>query len=152
MKINSLCNTCFQSYELLIEASDIDLLRQITDESGHTAKCPRLCGGTINVVGDRVISEMTLDRRIREPMQISGKELYRAVNGMGLRDEIPLSKDVVEMLLNTQLRSFELDMQDGKIYLTELKFEGGRTLHLTSGARGAQVLKITKAEMTETPR
>lgn len=148
MKINSLCNTCFQPFEILVESSDIDLLRQISDESGHTAKCPRLCGGVINLVGDATITHLMRDRRLKDPMQISGKELYRAVNGMGLRDEIPMSRDTVEMLLNTQLQSFEIDMQDGKVYLTELKFEGGRTLHLTSGARGAMVLKITKSGVT----
>lgn len=144
MIINSLCNTCFQPYELLIEASEVELLKQIADESGHTAPCPRLCGGTINIVGDRTIAAMATDPRNRDPLRINGKELYQAVNGLGLPDELPLNKDVIELLLNTKVTSIVCNEIGGKYYLGEICFEGDRVMHLTSGPRGAQVLKITK--------
>lgn len=145
MIINSLCNTCYQAYEILVEVSDVELIKQIrVDDTGHTAKCPRLCGGFINLVGDAVIDQMSQDPRLKDPIRISGKELYQAVNGLGLPDEVPMNKDTIEMLLKTQMESFAVDATNGKFYISELRFEGGRTLHLTSGPYGAQVLKITK--------
>lgn len=144
MIIHSLCNTCFQPYELLVETSDVELLKQVSDELGHTSPCPRLCGGTINLVGDRTITEMTQDRRMRDPLRISGKELYQAINGLGLPDELPLTEDVVDLLLDSKVVVFSYNEVDGKFYLSEIVFAGGRSMHLTSGPRGAQILKITK--------
>lgn len=151
MIVRSFCNCCFQAYELMIQQSDLHLMKEIADETGHTAKCPRLCGGHINLVGSSEIESMMEGRRLQTPMRITGTQLYQAINGLGLPDEIPLNKDVVEMLLNTQIESFEIDTSSGVIYLSELRFAGGRVLHLTSGPRGAQVLKITKARTTVTP-
>lgn len=143
MIVRSLCNSCFQPYELLIEASDIDLLKQIADEAGHTAPCPRLCGGRINLVGEPVIDHMRT--KFRESMNITGKELYQAVNGLGLADEVP--KDITSLtsiLRANRVVGVDIEEVDNRFYLHELKLEGGVTFHLASGPRGAQVLKVTQ--------
>jgi hypothetical protein len=141
----SLCNTCLQAYQILVETSDIELIKQVASDDGMTCKCPRLCGGRINLVGDDTIEAMSKDPRLREPMNISGKELYQAVNGLGLPDEVPKSIDTVSAILRAnKVRDFDLGEVAGKLYLHELRLEGGITLHLSSGPFGAQVLKMTK--------
>lgn len=146
MIINSLCNGCFQPFQLLVEPNDVHLVKEIADEAGDTCPCPRLCGGRINLVGDPVIGAMAKDRRLKQPMSITGKQLYQAVNGMGLPDEVPKSGEVVNAILianNVVKASWEED-PSGNIYLHELTLKNGMVVHLTSGARGAQVLKVTK--------
>lgn len=145
MIIYSLCNTCMQPLQILVETSDIELLKQISSDDGMMTKCPRLCGGTINLVGDATIEAMSKDPRLREPLSITGKELYQAVNGLGLPDEVPKSLDTVSAILRAnKLKDFDLNEIAGKLYLHELRLEGGITLHLSSGPFGAQVLKMTK--------
>jgi hypothetical protein len=145
MMIHSFCNTCFQQYKLIIELSDIPLVKQISDEQGHTCPCPRLCGGTINLVGQPTIDEMFRGKQLKDPLQLTGKTLFKAVNGLGLPDEIPLEKNVVESLLLT-LRVTDVFIEEvhGNFYLHEIKLSGGLTVHLTHGAKGAHLFKITK--------
>lgn len=145
MIIMSLCNSCLQPYQVLVEPSDIPLIKQIADDTGHTCPCPRLCGGVINLVGDDTINAMVNDRRLKESVRITGKELYQAINGLGLPDEVPASFDTVEAML----RAFPTEkvvMQDvhGKVYLHEIHLKNEVVIHLGSGAHGAQVLKMTK--------
>lgn len=147
MIINSLCNTCLQPFTIILTADDARLVKQIADESGHTAPCPRMCGGHINLIGDPVISSMAEDPRLREPMTITGLELFQAVGGMGLPDEIPKDLTVIEALLKSnpiKTVSLEKNEVNGKFYLHEMHLEGGIVFHLAAGARGAQILKITK--------
>ena len=145
MIVNSLCNTCMQAYQILVETRDISLLKQIATEDGTLCKCPRLCGGFINLVGDQTITAMTSDPRLKAPMKITGSELYKAVNGAGLPDEIPQSKETVEAILKAnKVVAAKVEDLDGRLYLHEVELEGGLVVHLASGLRGAQVLKVTK--------
>jgi hypothetical protein len=143
--LNSLCNTCFQPFQVLIEMSDVNLIRQIAVEDGKLAPCPRLCGGFINMQGDDTIEQMANDPRLKAPMQITGKELYKAVNGAGLPDEVPQSKETIEALLKAnKVVGTKLEELNGKFYIHEVLLENGLTLHLAAGLRGAHVLKVTK--------
>lgn len=145
MIINSLCNTCLQPFVLTMTSDEARLVKQITDESGHTAPCPRLCGGHINLIGDPIISSMAEDRRLRDPMSISGLELYQAVGGMGLPDEIPKDLTVIESLFKAgTLSGVSVEEVNGKFYLHEIRLSNGAIFHLAAGSRGAQILKITK--------
>ncbi len=145
MILNSLCNLCFQPYQILIEVSDISLIRQIAVEDGKLAPCPRLCGGFINMQGDETIEQMAKDPRLKNPMSLTGKELYKAVNGAGLPDEVPQSKETIEALLKAnKVVSTKLEELNGKYYLHEMVLENGLTLHLAAGLRGAHVIKVTK--------
>lgn len=145
MIIKSLCNSCLQPYELRVDLSEVQLVKEITDDQGISCPCPRLCGGVINLVGDSVIEQMSGDRRLREPLIISGKELYRAVKGIGLPDEIPTKKEVVESLLRkSSIDSVDLEEFNGRIFLHEITLTDGAVIHLGSGLKGSQVLKITK--------
>ena len=144
MMILSLCNTCIQPYQILVELNEVELIKQISDERGHTCPCPRLCGGSINLVGNDLIDNAVKDPRFRDPMKISGKELYKAVKGMGLPDEIDLQIETVDAMLKLGVKDFKLDTVLNKIYLSELTMKNGVTLHLTSGPHGAQILKMTK--------
>lgn len=145
MMIYSLCNTCLQPFDLMVEVKDIELIKQVADESGNVCPCPRLCGGSINLVGDVTIDQMAKDPRFKDPIKLSGKELYQAVKGLGLPDEIPKSIEVVAAMLKANpVKDFDLSEVAGKLYLSELRLEGGVVLHLTSGPHGAQVLKMTK--------
>lgn len=145
MIIYSLCNTCLQPYQLLIESSDIGLIQQIMDETGNTCECPRKCGGRINLVGDPTIEAMSKDIRLKNPLSISGKELYQAVNGLGLPDEVPKSTDTVSAILRAEkINEVSIGEIQERIYLHEIKMTGGITIHLGSGPYGAQILKMTK--------
>jgi hypothetical protein len=142
--ILSVCNSCLQPFQILLEAGDVDLVKQISvDDGGRLCKCPRLCGGKINLVGDPVITAMT--DKLREPMTITGRELYVAVHGLGLPDEITKDPEVIRALLKSnKVADLFLEEINGRVYLHEVRLENGYTLHLAAGARGAQVLKVTK--------
>jgi hypothetical protein len=146
--IASLCNHCFQPFRLVVRPDEVSLLKQISDPDGLTCECPRKCGGRINLVGDDVLHAMAGDRRLREPVPLTGKELYKAVNGLGLPDEIPKSALLVEGLLTSKrVVGSHVEQVGEDFYLHELHFEGGAVMHLAAGARGAQVLKITEEKI-----
>lgn len=149
MIINSLCDSCLQPFQLIVEPADVSLVKEISDEEGAFCPCPRLCGGSINLIGDQninpVIAAVTQDRRTREPMTLTGRQLYQAVNGMGLPDEIPKSVEVVDSMLRAnKVTKVLLEEHGGKLYLHELHLENGSVVHLASGIKGSQVLKVTR--------
>ena len=122
----------------------MELVKSISENEGRLAPCPRLCGGKINLVGDPVLQQMGTDPRLKEPLHITGKELYQAVKGMGLPDEFPKDADAIELLLKkSPILGVEMEVVNNRIYLHELHFASG-TVHLASGPRGAMVLKVTK--------
>jgi hypothetical protein len=144
--VHSLCNTCFQRFELRVEPSDVALLRQLNDGHG-LANCPRLCGGKINLgnPSEDTFREMARSPLLKEPVPITAKELFKAVKGGGLPDEIPKSYELGVALFKAHKVKSVFMEQDGKnIYLHEIRFEDGSVMHLAAGMRGAQVLKITK--------
>ena len=145
MLIHSLCNTCFQRYELRMEPKDIPLLRQLTGNDYSVVPCPRLCGGMLNVVHSAQIKKLVQDPRLKEPLPITVQELFKAVKGGGLPDEIPKSYELAVSLFKAHPVKSVFMEQDGKdIYLHEVRFENGSIIHLAHGARGAKVLKITR--------
>lgn len=145
MIIRTLCNTCLQPFELMLEASDLELVKQISDQAGETCPCPRLCGGAILLVMDPTFSQMTNDPRLKNPLRVSGKELFKAVNGAGLPDEIPNDPNVVlAMLKSSPISDASIEVVGKDVLLHELRLQNGVTIHLASGLRGAHVLKMTK--------
>lgn len=147
MILDSLCQNCLQPFELVLEPVDVALIREISDKSGAFCPCPRLCGGKINVVPDPAIKLMANDQRLRAPMALTGQELYKAVNGLGLPDEVPRTRETIEAhLLAYRITKIDLDERNGRFYLNELQLSNGVTIHLTSGLYGCQVLKLTKKE------
>lgn len=145
MIILSVCRTCLQPYEITVSLKEIPLLKQITDERGETCPCPRLCGGDINILPDMDITQLLGATKLREKMPLTGTELYRAVKGLGLADEVPKSPELVHALLTGRKTvSVELETVGSQVFLHEIRLEGGVTLHLAAGARGSQVLKITR--------
>jgi len=144
MMIRSLCNSCMQPFEISVEVAEVSLVKEITDDAGLFCPCPRLCGGKINLVGDATIEEMSKDRRLKDPMRISGRELYRAVNGLGLPDEFPNSTEVISSFIQGGVEEVDIEEFQGKFFIHELKLKNGSVLHLGAGLKGAQVLKITR--------
>ena len=145
MIIQSLCNSCLQPFRLIIEPKEVSLIKEISDDTGTLCPCPRSCGGMINLVGDPTIKEMGCDPRLKTPISISGTQLYQAVKGMGLPDEIPKSGILIDSLLRASPVCKTLTEEYGKdIFLHEITLENGTTIHLTSGCKGAQILKVTK--------
>jgi hypothetical protein len=143
MIVKSLCNSCFQTYVLTFQVSDVGLVKQISDEVGHTCPCPRLCGGSINLVGEFQIAEMTEKMRLRDPIRLTGMELFKAVKGLGLPDEIVTSDLTLNALFQSRkVTGLEIEKIDDKLYLHEIVL-GNVRVHLAAGQRGAQVLKIT---------
>jgi len=142
MIINSICSTCFQPYKLLVQASDVELVKQVATNEGRSSPCPRLCGGEINLVGEpNVVEEAVL----RDPVELTGLQLFQAVGGLGLPDEIPKDLIVLKAIFNAhKIVSVDMEEAHGNFYLNELRLDGGVTIHLSSGARGARILKITK--------
>lgn len=146
MLIRSLCNTCFQVYEITILPEDAFLLKDLATDG--LAPCPRLCGGQINLEASPGIEALVEEKKLRDPLSISMKELYKAVHGAGLPDEIPKSPEAVEAILrSTPIVRVKVEMVEKLIYLNEIELANGLTVHLTSGPRGATVLKITRKEL-----
>lgn len=145
MIIQSLCNSCLQPFTIIVQADEARLVRGIVDPDGFTAPCPRKCGGKINIIGDPVIEEMAKDRRLRDPMTITGLELYQACFGMGLPDEIPKSAETVTaLLLAHRIKSVDIESDANRFYLHEIRLDNGTIVHLSAGSKGAQILKITR--------
>lgn len=142
-----LCQSCLQPFELSVAPSEVPLIKDICDVKGELCPCPRLCGGKINLKGDETLKAMATDPRLKPSMKLSGTELYQAVNGMGLPDEIVRDPLVIESLLKSQpIVDVDLVLDDSskRVFLLELKLKNGVTIHLTGGVHGAEVLKITK--------
>lgn len=143
MIVKSLCTTCFQPYTLLVQPSDLELVKQIAINEGRSCPCPRLCGGEINLTGEPIIPEGKL--HLRDPVELTGRQLFQAVNGLGLPDEVPKDLTVIDSLLKAyKVLAADVQEFDGNFYLHNIQLEGGVTMHLTSGARGARILKITR--------
>lgn len=147
MIINAICSACVQPYKLLIQPSDLELVKQVATNEGRTCPCPRLCGGEINLTGDREVAAGVV---LRDPIEITGLQLYQAVGGLGLPDEIPKDVTVIDSLFKAR-RVIGIDVEEsgGNFYLSEIQLEGGVTVHLSSGSRGARILKITKEAVRE---
>jgi hypothetical protein len=142
MIVRSVCSSCLQTYNLLIQASDVDLVKQISTDEGRTCPCPRLCGGEINLTGSPDIDP---DIQLRDPIELTGLQLYQSVGGLGLPDEVPKDVTVIDSIFKAyKVLSIDVEEGNGSFYLNEIRFEGGVVIHLASGARGAKVLKITK--------
>lgn len=147
MIVNSICSTCFQPYKILIQTSDVELVKQISTNEGRSCPCPRLCGGEINLTGQADVDEKL---QLRDPVELTGLQLYQAVGGLGLPDEIPKDVAVINALFKAYpVESLDLQEVTGSIYLSEIRLGGGVTVHLSSGARGARVLKVTKERVNE---
>ena len=142
MIINSVCSTCLQPFKILVQTSDLELVKQVSTNEGRTCPCPRLCGGEINLVGEPQLLDGI---RLRDPMELTGLQLFQAIGGLGLADEIPKDGTVIDALFKAyRIVSVQIEEIGGLCYLHELRLEGGVIVHLSSGARGARVLKITK--------
>lgn len=129
----------------MIVPEEIQIIKQIADATGHLAPCPRLCGGTINLVGDPGIEKIIDGVKLREPLSITGTELYRAVSGMGLPDEINFNEDVaVSFLKSNRIVEVKTEAYNDRVYINELKLDNGYTIHLSAGIKGAEILKVTK--------
>lgn len=142
MIINSVCSTCLQPFRVLVQASDVELVKQVSTNEGRTCPCPRLCGGEINLIGE---PELLDGIRLRDPVELTGLQLYQAIGGLGLPDEVPKDVTVIDSLFRAN-RVVGVDVEEfnGNFYLNELRLEGGVVVHMSSGARGARVLKITR--------
>lgn len=144
MIVTTLCNSCLQSFELQVSSEETYLLREIMGEDS-TIDCPRLCGGKILFSSTKGLANMANDPRLRDPVRLTGKELYKAVKGVGLPDEVPSSKEVVEALLvANQVIGAEIEVVGKRIFLHELRLKNRTILHLSSGKHGCEVVKITR--------
>lgn len=145
MIVHALCNTCLQRFELRVQPGDAALLKQLADEHGLT-QCPRLCGGKINLANpsNEAFRAMMAHPGLKDPVPLLVSELYKAVHGGGMPDEVPQSFELAAALFKAHpVESVFLEQDGSSIYLHEIRF-GHCTLHLSAGRRGAQVLKITR--------
>jgi hypothetical protein len=141
----SVCNSCLQPFQVRLDVSDPPLVKQMMDENGF-CPCPRLCGGKINLVQGERFTDLAKDPRLRPEMTITAKELFRAINGMGLPDEVPKDLLTLDALLRSSTITLTVGEEVGKnIYLHELHLSNGVVIHLTAGQKGAQVMKIVKS-------
>lgn len=148
MIIHSLCNTCFQRYELRIHPGDVNLMKMLTDQDG-LGVCPRLCGGKINLQtpSDEALRALAQHPMLKEPVVLSAQELFKAVKGGGMPDEIPKSMElVVALLKSSPVVGVNAEFDGKDVYLREIALENGTSIHLTAGRLGAHVLKVTRRE------
>lgn len=129
----------------MVEPTDVALVKQIASDDGTTCPCPALCGGSILLVPDDTVKAMSEDARLKSPTVLTGKQLYQAVMGLGLPEEIPSSPELVDAVFRAnKVVSVDLEKIQEKIYLHEIRFDNGVVLHLASGSKGAQVLRVSK--------
>lgn len=141
MIILSACELCFSRFQILVDPEDVELIKQISD--GTHCSCPRLCGGRINLVGGDPLDGM--NGILKDRLSLTAKELYRAINGAGLPDEIQKDPIIVRsLIMSNKVTAVDVEDLDGKIYLHRIDLDGGTQIHLGTGLRGAQVVKVTK--------
>lgn len=149
MIVSTVCTDCQQPYRINIEPEDIPLVKQVVDEETKTCPCPRLCGGSITIVAG---SKTESSRVFQHAMELTGKDLYRAVNGAGLPDELPKSMELITALLKTYpVKDVEVEDLGNRFYLHSLTLSNGSVVHLCAGGHGAQVLKVTRQEKSDGP-
>lgn len=140
--IKTFCNTCLQSYEILVEPKEVHLIKDVVNQE-KMALCPRMCGGNVLIDSTSDLTEMT--KVLRAPMTLTGREFYSAVHGNGLPDEVPKHPDTVESILKAnRVKGATVEQRFGRIYLSKLQLENGFDVHLSSGLCGAVIVKITK--------
>jgi hypothetical protein len=144
MTFLSLCNTCLESFLLTVAPGDADLVKQVESAPG-LCPCPRRCGGMINTAMMAEFEHMQGRSSLtKNPIEISAKDLYGAVYGNGLPDEIPTDPMVVDALLRAnQIVGTDVEKVGGAVYIHGLKLSNGLAIHL-SGGMGPRVVKITK--------
>jgi hypothetical protein len=129
---------CHQAFEIDLQASEAHLLDEIV-EADKTCSCPKNCGGRILMVDD------DSDTLPRYPIHVTTKELYQALHGAGLPDEIPNDLNVIAALLKANtVTNLSIENFNNRLYLHEIELSDGSTIHLAAGAKGALVMKITK--------
>lgn len=152
MILRAICNSCYQRYEItggLDMKTSTAMISQLTDEAGMGI-CPRQCGGKINLTNDATID--AVGEYLKEPLHLTVTELFQAIGGMPLPDEVPQSVETLTaMLLAHRAVGATMEDSNGRVYLHELKLDNGCTIHLCAGGRGAQVLKITRRPSESAP-
>ena len=134
----SICNKCFQRYQLIEKDEDQHLLLELREVKPRVT-CPRCNHGHCNLV---LVPEL---EKIKGPcLSLTIKQFYQATHGMGLPDEMLPATELNHFLLNRELSDAVLEERNGKVYLHELAFKDGTVVHLSAGLFGAQVLKVTK--------
>lgn len=142
MILFTLCNSCLQPFQVTIRPEDKALVESLPDKDG-LAPCPRQCGGKISF--DHEIQDFAKDKRLRKPLHVTGKELYQAVHGMGLPDEVTDDPDIIEALFKAnRIASVKMEQAMGRLFMHEILLDNGMVVHLSAGAKGAQVLKVTR--------
>lgn len=142
MILRAACNSCYSRFDVTISPGQGGLIAGLAGEDGM-ARCPRECGGRVNLTNDPGID--SLASLLKAPIHLTAEEFYQVVNGMGLPDEVPNSLELVESLLRSNsVTGVKLEQVNDRIYLHELHLGNGATIHLTAGGRGAQVLKVTR--------
>lgn len=145
----SLCSRCYQAFIISFENGDSVLFEQMQPEYtkdkpiGNWVVCPRKCGGFLTPLNDAEV-------RLKSPafshaMSVTVKELYKAVFGGGLPDEVPKDLDAINaLLLVHRVNETILEEVNGFFYLHGLKLNNGFTVHLGGSPHGACIVKITK--------
>jgi hypothetical protein len=139
---DALCNSCLQPFVVTVGPDEKQLVQGELDADGHCA-CPRLCGGKL-LLGDAA-NKVREGAQLAKPLHLTGTELFQAIHGLGLPDEVTDDPDLVEALLKTNpVTGAKLEQVMGRVFLHELHLANGMVVHLTAGARGAQLLKVTR--------
>jgi hypothetical protein len=138
---NGLCNSCFQRYVLTVRPQERGLLAGYEDKG--LLDCARGCGG--KVIFGQDAAAMAEGAQLAPPLHVTATEYYKALGGMGLPDEVTDDPDLIEALFKAhRVDSVMLELAMGRIFIHEIRLENGMTVHLSAGAKGAQVLKVTR--------
>jgi hypothetical protein len=150
MNIRTRCHKCGTAYQISINPVELHLVIKLSDgKVPPYAPCPRKCGGKI-LLSDTGL----LPAQVRDVVVVTATELYQAVMGAGLPKERRVCKaDLEKLLLRRKIVALDVEEHsDASLYLHEIHLEGGAVVHLTSGAAGALVLKVTETPKKRTKR
>jgi hypothetical protein len=132
------CATCKSAFEIRFEKpSDISLLSHMLVNGQVDCVCPRKCTG-------RIAQQAQFAEGVF-PLSVTVQELFQAVSGMPLPDEVPKSAIFVLSLLKSErVLEARCEEEGGSIFLHSITLTNGCTIHLCASGRGPQVLKITR--------
>ena len=112
--------------------------------------CVRQCGAKMTRIpgGEWETWKSSHDEGILKLYELSMAELFRAMSGFGLPDELQVEPEYVKaLLLSNPITDLLLQRSDsGRTVIKRLDLKNGLSIHLASSPRGATVYKITRGD------
>lgn len=137
------CDSCHSGFRVIED--DIDRARMLIGESSDVGKvvCPR-CAAALGRYREIEV-DGTVMRRLKVT-DLTTDEMYAALNGFGLPEEVQCSRRrVQEVLENTKIKKVVgRDTAAGRFVIDSILFEDNKRMYLGASSEGAVVYRISE--------